>query len=284
MSFETGSPAAHLRAARAHLREASVAVEDQESRLEPSLARLIAELDELVDPVADAGVEAPPPDDVETILDVLDDEGCRRILAVTGTDALTVSEIKDACDIPRSTVYRKIDCLSETPLLKEDVRIGSRGPHAQEYRRTVDDVLVSLGPTPTVTLGTDSLSPGPDAAPQPRVPFALETTTGRYGSRALAHGGVTGLSDGTVLSAPAGDSVTGDSIRYSQPTGSGESGPDSTDDPDPAGSDTPAGQRSSPLGGVDIPAAPLQTVLSTDGAGSDSGNGQQSLDTPDQSE
>jgi hypothetical protein len=263
MSFETVSPTAHLRAARAHLREASVAIDDTESRLSPSLARLVAQLDGLVGRADTAPVEAPEPGTLETTLDVLDDEGCRSILAVTGTDALTVSEIRDACDIPRSTVYRKIDRLSETPLLTEDVRIGSRGPHAHEYRRTVDDVLVSLGPAPKVTLGSDPLTAGLGSGPAG--PLSLDASTGRYGASALDRTGVGDLSDGSSLSLPDTPAGVAGSVQRD-----GSSASDGSD-PVAVGERTAASAvaLSPTLDAVDIPAGSLRTVLSTDGSDAD---------------
>ena len=80
-----------------------------------------------------------------TLFSVLDDEDCRVVLAATGEEALTAAELGERCDIPSSTVYRKVEQLTEAGLLEERLRVRRSGKHAQEYRRCVDEIVVSLG-------------------------------------------------------------------------------------------------------------------------------------------
>jgi DNA-binding transcriptional ArsR family regulator len=89
-------------------------------------------------------------DDQETmdvLFDVLDDEGSRDILEATAGTALSASEIADACDLPLSTTYRKLDPLTEAGLLTKRLRISRSGKHTAEYERAVDDVTVSVSPS-----------------------------------------------------------------------------------------------------------------------------------------
>ncbi|WP_254829244.1 winged helix-turn-helix domain-containing protein [Haloglomus salinum] len=85
-------------------------------------------------------------DAVETVLGALEDPDCRSILEATGDSALTASEVAEACDLPTSTTYRKLDILTEASLVEERVRIRRSGKHASEYVRAVDDVVVTMGP------------------------------------------------------------------------------------------------------------------------------------------
>ncbi|WP_254921632.1 helix-turn-helix domain-containing protein, partial [Halorubrum sp. Ea1] len=55
---------------------------------------------------------------------------------------MTTSELADACDIALSTAYRKVERLSETPLLVEGVRFDPEGDHAAEYSRGATDAAV----------------------------------------------------------------------------------------------------------------------------------------------
>jgi DNA-binding transcriptional ArsR family regulator len=85
-------------------------------------------------------------DAVEALLTALDDAYCRTILDATSERALSAKEVSDACDLPLSTTYRKLEQLTDTGLLDERTRIRRTGKHASEYRRVVEDVVVSLDP------------------------------------------------------------------------------------------------------------------------------------------
>jgi len=81
--------------------------------------------------------------DLEAVLDALDDPDCRLI--VTHLDEpMTASEISDATDVPLSTVYRKLDVLSEASLLRELTEVRSDGHHTSRYEVDFEEVAVSL--------------------------------------------------------------------------------------------------------------------------------------------
>jgi predicted transcriptional regulator len=102
---------------------------------------------------------------VQSVMDVLTDADCRALLAATTDEALTARELSEAVDLPLSTAYRKIDCLTEAGLLAEQTRLAASGSHPSEYHRTVDDVVVSVGAEDgaalTVTRGSRAEEPGP---------------------------------------------------------------------------------------------------------------------------
>jgi len=75
---------------------------------------------------------------------VLADPDCRAILGVADTP-MTTGELADACDLALSTAYRKVERLSETPLLVEGVRFDPEGDHAAEYARGATDAAVEFG-------------------------------------------------------------------------------------------------------------------------------------------
>jgi DNA-binding transcriptional ArsR family regulator len=81
-------------------------------------------------------------DEVRAILHALQDDDCRAVLEVTGDVSLSASELADACDLPLSTTYRKLDALTEAGLLAERTRLCPDGKHASEYVRVVDEVVV----------------------------------------------------------------------------------------------------------------------------------------------
>lgn len=90
--------------------------------------------------------------DVQRVLEALEDPDCRAILGATADEALSASEVADACDIPLSTTYRKLERLADADLLAEGLRLRRSGKHTTEYVRRVDDVVVSVGPNDGVEL------------------------------------------------------------------------------------------------------------------------------------
>jgi DNA-binding transcriptional ArsR family regulator len=90
------------------------------------------------DPV---GVEDTP--DLQAVLDALDDPDCRTIVRQLD-EPMTASEISDATDIPLSTVYRKLDMLSDASLLSELTEVRSDGHHTTRYDLDFEDVTLSL--------------------------------------------------------------------------------------------------------------------------------------------
>ncbi|WP_232702395.1 winged helix-turn-helix domain-containing protein [Halobacterium wangiae] len=83
-------------------------------------------------------------DAVQAVLAALDDPDCRAILEAASDESLTAAEIGEACDLPSSTAYRKIDVLDEAGLLDEELRIRRSGKHVSEYTCGVEDVSVSF--------------------------------------------------------------------------------------------------------------------------------------------
>lgn len=83
--------------------------------------------------------------EVQTVLDALHDDDCRAVLDATTEEALSANELSSACGLSLSTTYRKLDVLTEAGLLEERTRIHPDGKHASEYRRAVEDVVVSAG-------------------------------------------------------------------------------------------------------------------------------------------
>jgi DNA-binding transcriptional ArsR family regulator len=90
------------------------------------------------DPV---GAENTP--DLQAVLDALDDPDCRAIVKRLD-EPMTASELSDAADIPLSTVYRKLDMLSDASLVDELTEVRSDGHHTARYHRDFDSVSVSV--------------------------------------------------------------------------------------------------------------------------------------------
>ncbi|WP_255169577.1 winged helix-turn-helix domain-containing protein [Natrononativus amylolyticus] len=62
----------------------------------------------------------------------LDDPDCREIIRQLA-EPMTVAELTDRCEIPQSTLYRKLEVLTEATLLEESTDIRRDGHHATRY-------------------------------------------------------------------------------------------------------------------------------------------------------
>lgn len=80
---------------------------------------------------------------LEDILVALEDTDCRAILRET-TEPMTANELIDTCDIPRSTLYRKLERLSAASLVRERTQINPEGGRTTQYERDFDDVIISM--------------------------------------------------------------------------------------------------------------------------------------------
>ncbi|MFT4946465.1 MAG: putative transcriptional regulator [Natronomonas sp.] len=80
---------------------------------------------------------------LQDVLDALDDPDCRSILRET-IEPMTATELTNACDIPKSTLYRKLDLLSTASLVREQETVSPDGGRVTRYECTVEDVTVSI--------------------------------------------------------------------------------------------------------------------------------------------
>ena len=91
--------------------------------------------------VRDLLVEDDAPDAV-TVLEALHDSDCRAILSEL-VEPRTARELLERCDIPRSTLYRKLDRLSDATLIREGTEIRSDGSHASRYQLDFEDIVIT---------------------------------------------------------------------------------------------------------------------------------------------
>lgn len=80
---------------------------------------------------------------LQEVLDALDDADCRAILRETA-EPMTATELIDTCDIPQSTLYRKLELLSGASLVREQDTINPGGGRTTKYERNFDDVTISM--------------------------------------------------------------------------------------------------------------------------------------------
>ncbi|MFP9191677.1 winged helix-turn-helix domain-containing protein [Natronosalvus vescus] len=79
----------------------------------------------------------------EEICGALDDPDCRDIIRHLD-EPMTAAELNARCDIPQSTLYRKLELLTEATLLEESTEIRRDGHHASKYTVAFSEITIAL--------------------------------------------------------------------------------------------------------------------------------------------
>jgi predicted transcriptional regulator len=80
---------------------------------------------------------------LSTVLQSLDDEKCRTILAQLD-EPKAASDLCEECGLSSSTVYRKLELLRESMLVCEYTEVRRDGPNATLYERDFTDISISV--------------------------------------------------------------------------------------------------------------------------------------------
>lgn len=86
------------------------------------------------------GRAAPP--ELQVVLDALDDPDCRQLVGRL-EEPRTARELSEACEMPLSTTYRKLELLSDASLVDERTQIRAGGHHTTQF--AVDFTAVRIG-------------------------------------------------------------------------------------------------------------------------------------------
>jgi DNA-binding transcriptional ArsR family regulator len=81
---------------------------------------------------------------LSAVLGSLDDNKCRKILK-TLHEPKSANEICDECDLASSTVYRKLELLRESELVREYTEVRRDGPNATLYERHFTNISIEIG-------------------------------------------------------------------------------------------------------------------------------------------
>ncbi|MFP8958396.1 helix-turn-helix domain-containing protein [Natrialbaceae archaeon A-CW3] len=87
---------------------------------------------------------AHPEADVDRVLTALSDPACRTLLAEL-REPLTAQDLDERCDLSTSSVYRKLDLLTESGLVEKRVTLTPDYTHTTEYRLAFEELTLSLG-------------------------------------------------------------------------------------------------------------------------------------------
>ncbi|WP_084157162.1 winged helix-turn-helix domain-containing protein [Haladaptatus cibarius] len=78
-----------------------------------------------------------------TVLKSLEDDKCRTILTLLDKPK-SASELCEECALSSSSVYRKLDLLRESMLVREYTEVRRDGPNATLYERNFTDISISV--------------------------------------------------------------------------------------------------------------------------------------------
>lgn len=81
--------------------------------------------------------------DLQVVLDALDDPGCREIVRALDRP-MSAKEVSEACDIPMTTTYRKLELLESASLVEEQTEIRPDGHHTKRYETDFEVLQVAL--------------------------------------------------------------------------------------------------------------------------------------------
>lgn len=98
---------------------------------------------------------------LQTVFDALEDQDCRAILEQLDRP-MAAKELCEACEIPQSTTYRKLDILSDASLVEERTEIREDGRHTTRYVADFDEINVSLTEEGTLDLSIDRTESSPE--------------------------------------------------------------------------------------------------------------------------
>lgn len=78
-----------------------------------------------------------------TVLRSLDDDHCRAILALLDSPQ-SASELCEECELSSSTVYRKLELLRESGLVREYTEVRRDGPNVTLYERDFSEITIGV--------------------------------------------------------------------------------------------------------------------------------------------
>ncbi|MHC3381912.1 helix-turn-helix domain-containing protein [Haloarcula sp. H-GB5] len=76
--------------------------------------------------------------DLATVVGLLDDEHIRSILTATSETPLSATELGEKCGVSTSSIYRRLDRLTDAGLISEQTRPRSDGHHETVYASRLD--------------------------------------------------------------------------------------------------------------------------------------------------
>lgn len=81
---------------------------------------------------------------IEEILDTIGDEKARDVLAAISEEPRSAKELREALDMSLPTVYRRIETLEESDLVRSQTFVAEDGNHYEIYESNFDSTVIRL--------------------------------------------------------------------------------------------------------------------------------------------
>jgi predicted transcriptional regulator len=78
------------------------------------------------------------------VLDLLGEDLVREILLATSQEPMSAKELAAECDVDPSTIYRRVDLMTDRDLLTERTHIEADGSHHSVYELNIEHVDVDI--------------------------------------------------------------------------------------------------------------------------------------------
>ncbi|MDS0474888.1 helix-turn-helix domain-containing protein [Natrinema sp. 1APR25-10V2] len=82
--------------------------------------------------------------DPQEIIEAIDSESSRRILAAASREPMTADELEQALDVSLTTVYRRTDDLVEVSFLEEETEISPKGDNYDSFKTAIRRVEFTI--------------------------------------------------------------------------------------------------------------------------------------------
>lgn len=89
------------------------------------------------------------------IYEVLSDDRVRQILVATNDTKRSAQDIADICDGSLSSIYRRLDILSEYSLLEKEIRIDQDGHHHSVYEPDFESIELQITDNDNLEVSVD---------------------------------------------------------------------------------------------------------------------------------
>lgn len=84
--------------------------------------------------------------DEGALFGALEDETTRKILAYTAEEACSAKALDERINVTQTTIYRRLEQLSDDGLVEETVELDESGNHYKTYQSTISHVEVDIEP------------------------------------------------------------------------------------------------------------------------------------------
>ncbi|MDL5360585.1 winged helix-turn-helix domain-containing protein [Halalkalicoccus sp. NIPERK01] len=84
--------------------------------------------------------------DCSTLLDTLGNRSARTILTEAAGEPVGIDDLLEACEVSRTTIYRRVNDLVDLGLLEESMTLAEGNQQRRRFRTTGREITLQIGP------------------------------------------------------------------------------------------------------------------------------------------